>query len=116
MKPVTATSSLSFFAVGIAALIAGGAAAQHLAPWTKDHQNYELTHPMKISCSEFVGAEDVYQNYITAYLTGTSHSENDVEIVDEGFWVSIPMVVETCSAEPDKSVWEVVNTIVKGHN
>ena len=84
--------------------------------WQNDHQNYEFKHPMQVTCSDYLATEDVYQNYVTAWVTGLAHGQEAIEVSNDYEVVSVEDVVEQCKSAPDKSVWEVVNTMVKGHN
>ncbi len=102
-------------ATSAAALVFTSAGARDFA-WQNNHQNYEFKHPKQVTCSEYIETDEVYQNYITAWATGNAHGVEMIEVSDDYAPVSVEEVTEMCQSEPDKSVWEVVNTMVKGHN
>ena len=101
-------------AAGVAALAFTSASARNMA-WENDHENYEFKHPMAVTCSDFIATEQVYQSYVTAWVTGQVHGVDTIEVVDDYEPVSVPEVVEQCKSAPDKNVSDVVRTMVKGH-
>jgi hypothetical protein len=107
---------LSLVMVAGAATLAFTTVHARNTAWQNDHQNYEFKHPQEVTCSEYLDTEEVYRNYVTAWATGHTHGAETIEVADEYEVVSVEDVVEQCKSAPDKSVWEVVNTMVKGHN
>lgn len=114
MTAKTTTLSLALV-TSAAALVFTSASARDFA-WQRDHQNYEFKHPKQVTCSEYIETDEVYQNYVTAWATGNVHGAETIEVSDDYEAISVEEIAEKCQAEPDKSVWEVVNTMVKGHN
>lgn len=115
MRRLLAAFVMIAMALSCASAVAHNEASRGL-PWQKDHMSYEFKHPMTVTCADYLTTDDVYQSYVAAWLTGNSHSKNNIEVSEVGYVVSVPAIVEQCTAQPDKSVWEVVDTMVKGHN
>lgn len=83
-------------------------------PWTIGHETYDAPAPMAFTCREFVTADEVYQPYVVAWLSGHQHKEL---AVGEAFVpVSVPVVVDQCKAHPDRNVSEIVSTIHRHHH
>jgi hypothetical protein len=111
---------VSAIALALATASAGTAfaAAPHdkgpVQPWTKDNVRYEFKHPLDVTCKELAEVDEVYQPYVIAWLSGHESAKSGDKVVAEEFTpVSVPIVIDECTARPDMKVLELVQTKIK---
>ncbi len=80
--------------------------SEQLQSWQSGNPTYDFKSPTSTSCKDFAGAQDVYKSYVVAYLTGRHHKR--IEANAKFAPVSVAAVDKQCTAQPGKSVADIV--------